>query len=702
MPIHALGQRWVLETATTAYAFGINAAGALAHCYWGCRLPRSTDYPPPPNPAVWASFDSAAHLTPEEYPAYGGMKFTEPSLKLTFADGTRDVVLCFVSATLNAENDELRIQLRDAAYPVHVTLIYRVHAAYDLIERSAEVRNAGETPITIERVWSATWHVPPGICYRLSHLSGRWADEWRLHRDQLPAGTTILESRRLNTSHHHNPFFALDQGHADEEQGAVWFGTLAWSGNWKLAAEVTDFGATQLALGINDWDFAWRLAPGTTFATPAAYAGYTDQGFGRASRMFHDFIRERIIPHGPTPHRVLYNSWEAVGFDVSVAAQSHLAELAAAMGVELFVVDDGWFHGRNHDQAGLGDWWPDAVKFPHGLGPLVERVRALGMAFGIWVEPEMVNPDSDLYRSHPDWIYRFPLREPTTGRNQLVLNLGRPEVQAYLIERLDTLLREHPISFIKWDMNRSISEPGWATAPGDQRELWVRHVQGLYHVWGTLRERHPAVFWQSCSGGGGRADLGILRYADQIWISDNTTPVARIEMQAGFSQLFPAITMEAWVTDMGPAFLPLAFRFHVSMCGSLGIGGNLLHWDEAQRTEAAQHIALYKAIRHIIQLGDCYRLRSAHEHPFSAVQYVSKDRSESVLFAFRTLIPRYAPLPPIYLRGLAPEALYAVEGFATPRSGAAWMHTGLQLSLRDLQSEVRRVRRVSGGWGCGG
>jgi alpha-galactosidase len=344
----------------------------------------------------------------------------------------------------------------------------------------------------------------------------------------------------------------------------------------------------------------------------------------------------------------------------------------------------------------LGDWWPDARKVPQGLAPLIERVNALGMDFGLWIEPEMVNPDSDLYRTHPDWVIHFPTRKRTEARNQLILNIARSDVQEYLITHLDRLLSNHNIAFIKWDMNRNVSEPGWPEAPGDQRELWVRYVYGLYRIWGTLRERHPKVIWQSCSGGGGRADLGILQLADQIWVSDNTEPSARLGIQEGFSQIFPANTMEAWVTDMGAEYLSLAYRFHVSMCGSLGVGGHLEHWGAEGRAEAARWIARYKAIRPIVQFGDMYRLRSPQEHPFSAVQYVSKDRSEGVLFAFRTHLPLPATLPPIYLRGLDPDASYEVEGMPGIYSGRYWMHAGLRIELRnDFESTVRSIRRVT-------
>jgi alpha-galactosidase len=709
MPIATTESGWVLETQSTGYAFGLNPAGRLIHCYWGTRLPQLGDYPAPSSSEGWASFNGPAQLEPEEYPGYGGASYIDPCLKVTFADGVRDLVLLFDSAQVDDGASELHIYLRDAAYPFRVTLHYRVHADYDLIERWVTATNDGDAPIAIERIWSAQWHMPLDEEYRLTHLSGRWLDEMHLRRELLLPGIKVLESRRVTTSHHHSPWFAIDRApsshstslgqagagfNADQDSGEVWFGALAWSGNWKLAAEVTDFGSTRINIGINDWDFTWRLMPGETFTTPGSYAGYTRAGFGAASRQLHDFVRDTILPHGQALHKVLYNSWEATFFDVDEVSQIELARHAAAMGVELFVIDDGWFHGRDSDNAGLGDWWPDARKFPSGLAPLIAQVEALGMEFGIWIEPEMVNPNSDLYRAHPDWVIHFPTRPRSEMRNQLILNFARADVQAYIIDQIDRLLSENKITFIKWDMNRNVSEPGWPDAPGDQRELWVRYVQGLYHVWGSLRERHPDVIWQSCSGGGGRADLGILRLADQIWVSDQTEAVARLSIQEGFSQIFPANTMEAWVTDVGADRRSLAFRFHVSMCGSLGVGGHLAHWSAQQRSEAAKWIALYKEIRPIIQFGDQYRLRSAQAHPFSAVQYVSKDRSAGVLFAFRTHLPDPVSLPAIRLRGLDPQARYQIEGFPAARSGLAWMADGLHVKLRDFESTVRYIQRL--------
>jgi alpha-galactosidase len=693
MTIIANAKSWILETKNSAYSFGFNNQGLLAHRYWGVRLPRAEDYPPPTNLPGWASFNSPAQLIPEEYPAPSGAKYVEPCLKITFADGTRDTWLDFENDLL-IEDNELVIQLRDRNYPLRVSLHYRVHPEADLLERWATLLNLGTQPISIERAFSAQWHLPLFGAYRLTHLSGRWLDEFHIQREALKPGLTVLESRRITTSHHASPWFAVDRGTAVEEQGEVWFGALAWSGNWKISAEVTDFYSTRVNIGLNDWDFTWRLQPGEVFTTPASLAGYTRHGFGDASRRMHDYIRGDVLPHGQSLHKVLYNSWEATTFNVDVPSQSRLAELAAGMGIELFVIDDGWFHGRVTDNAGLGDWWPDEIKFPDGLGPLIERVNQLGMEFGLWIEPEMVNPNSDLYRAHPDWVIHFPSRERSEARNQLILNLGRHDVQDFLIETMDRLLEQNKITFIKWDMNRNVSEPGWPDAPGDPRELWVRYVQGVYRVWGELRRRHPQVIWQSCSGGGGRVDLGILRLADQAWVSDNTEATARLNIQQGFSQLFPASAMEAWVTDAGRGRISLDFRFHVAMCGSLGVGGDLLYWSEEERERAAHWIALYKEVREIIQFGDQYRLGSPQDEPFTTLVYVNKEKTEGVLFAFRTHIPEPLFLPPVRLQGLDEQKLYEVEGMDEARSGLAWMQTGVQVFLSDFESTVLRIRAV--------
>ena len=351
------------------------------------------------------------------------------------------------------------------------------------------------------------------------------------------------------------------------------------------------------------------------------------------------------IPLCPeAPHRrlrpVLYNSWEATGFDVNEADQEALAEKAASIGVERFVMDDGWFGQRKDDHAGLGDWYVNPQKFPHGLKPLIDKVHSLGMDFGLWVEPEMVNPDSDLYRKHPDWVLNFPGRPRTEGRHQLVLNLARPDVRAYVYGFLDKLLSENDIAFLKWDYNRNWSEPGWPAAPlAEQKEVYVKYVENLYSILAELREKHPHVEIESCSGGGARVDLGILRYTDEVWPSDNTDPFDRLSIQDGFTYAYSPGLMMAWVTDspnwMNNRSTSLEYRFLSSMQGSLGIGANLNKWTPEDFATAKKLVAEYKAVRATVQDGALYRLISPlGGSEYSVTESVARDGHEAVVFAF--------------------------------------------------------------------
>jgi alpha-galactosidase len=683
-------QGWILQTDSSAYVLGISAQGHLIHRYWGPRLAVLTDYPDIQDPQAMDSFNLPENRRCYELGTSEGADFREPCITVRYADGVRDLQLRFLHAELDDQHDTLKIQLVDAPYGLQIRVCYRVLNTVDLIERWVEVSNAGSQPVEMGRIFSAQWHLPDLSAYWLSYVCGQWCDEMRWHHELISGGKKVLESRRLTSGHCGNPWFAVDDGQSSETQGQVWFGTLAWSGNWKTTFEFTENQTLHVLSGLNDWDFNWRLKPGETFTSPHAVAGTTTAGFGGASRALHDYIREEVLPHGKLNRKVIYNSWEATTFDVDVDSQIRLATLAAEMGVELFVLDDGWFHGRKADSAGLGDWWPDEVKFPLGLKPLISAVKQLDMDFGLWIEPEMVNPDSDLYRQHPEWVFHYPGRARTLARNQLILNLARPDVQEHLITVLDGLLSENEIDFIKWDMNRTISEPGWADAPGDARELWVRYVHGLYHIWGTLRARHPQVIFQSCSGGGGRADLGILAYADQIWVSDNTEATARLKIQEGFTRLFPAAVMESWVTDQNAALIPLSFSFHVSMCGVLGVGANILHWTPEQRQEAKTWIASYKTHRQLILWGDRFVLRSAYQHPVSAVLYLDKARLQGILFVFRTYLSEPAALPVIYFEGLLAQQLYEIAGVL--KSGAAWQQEGLQISLQNFESQMILVQ----------
>ncbi len=673
---------FVLEGTSSSYLFGFDERGLLKHISWGDRSATPGDFSAGFT-GEGTSNDPGVEIAREEYAPWGGMRFKEPCLKAAFADGTRDLSFLYKSHTI--EGSRLAIVLADAHYPLELTLRYRVIEEHDLIERSAEIQNTGSDAIAIDAAASAEFSLP-GTGWHQTNVFGRWAAELRRFREPLAYGKKVLESRRGSTGHNHNPFFILDRN-AGEEQGEVYFGALAWSGNFKITFEVPPYGHTRVVIGINDFDFSYRLMPGETFRTPEIYCGYTSGGFGDMTRRMHRFALRSLLPE---PHRaairpVLYNSWEATYFDVTCEGQIALAEKAAEMGVELFVVDDGWFGERHSDRAGLGDWTVNRRKFPEGLAPLIRRVKELGMEFGIWVEPEMVNPDSDLYRAHPEWAYRFDHREPTTGRNQLALNLCDPEVTDYIVSSMSSLLSENDISFVKWDMNRPVSEPGALNLPAeDRRSIWYRHTAALYAVMEELRRRFPKVVFEACASGGGRVDYGCLKRFDQFWTSDNTDALDRLEIQEGYSLLYPIKAMRAWVTDC-PNFLnkrtvPLRYRFHSAMAGALGIGGDLKKWAPGEIAEARELVARYKDVRRIVQEGDLYRLGSVGGG-FSAVQYVLA--GESVVFAFTRGEKFGDELIPLKLRGLDPGAMYRVdiEGFTFEKSGDFLMKSGITLHL---------------------
>jgi alpha-galactosidase len=702
---HLSGKKiWILNTKNSSYAFGLDNENMLRHIYWGKKLPFADDYVPPRINRVVSSHENINDIIGQEYPVYGGISYVEPCLKATFSDNVRDICPEYKSHSIKEDSvrSELIVELKDSYYDLIIRLHYAVIEDFDIVERHCEITNSGKTGISIESALSAAWNFPGDHGYRMTYLAGKWAGETQLKRTGLTQGKKVIESRRGYSSHHSNPWFAIDRGDAAEDNGDVWFGALNWSGNWKITAEETPHGLVSVAGGINDFDFEWMLEPGETFVTPVFSGGYSDSGFGKASRLMHGYQMEHVIPKesAALPRKVLYNSWEATYFDLSEKGQGELAEKAASIGAEMFVVDDGWFGKRNGDNAGLGDWNVNREKFPEGLAGLIKKVNGLGMDFGIWVEPEMVNPDSDLYRAHPDWVLNYPNRRRTEARNQLVLNLAKKEVRDYILHFMDDLLSGNNIKFVKWDFNRPISEAGWPEMPAQkQREIWVRFVRGLYEIIDILRKTHPGVLFESCAGGGGRVDLGILRRTDQVWTSDNTDAFDRLSIQEGFSYAYCPKIMMSWVTDspnwVNGRNVSLKFRFHSAMTGSLGIGGNLNHWTEEEMKSAGELVSLYKKIRHIVQEGSQYRLASINEGNFASVQYVTKDRTESVAFFFLHYRRFGDPVPCIKLKGLDPDRSYRLDSDNSVRSGQSLMSVGLYTGLKnDFDSAV--VRLVSG------
>jgi alpha-galactosidase len=697
---------WLITSQQSSYAMGIGPRGELQHLYWGGPISRSEDVPAARESRDISSFDPHEMLENEEFPGWGGPRYYEPALKITRADGDRDLVLHYENHRI--QGDDLEITLKDIRDDIETTLHYRLYPDTGIISRWAVVRNGTKQKITIESAQSATWYMPPGDGYRLSYLSGRWAAETQLNREPVHEGMKVLESRLGHTGHNLNPWFAIDPGDANEERGRVWFGALVWSGNWRISVEQTPYRQVRVTGGLNTFDFSYPLNPGESLETPEFFGGYSDHGFGGASRLLHTMELTHIQPGGlkARPRPVLYNSWEATGFNVTEAGQEALADKAAKLGVELFVIDDGWFGKRNTDRAGLGDWVVNPQKFPNGLKPLIKHVNDLGMDFGLWVEPEMVNPDSDLYRAHPDWVMNFPGRPRSELRNQLVLNLARDDVRDYLFSALDKLASEYNIRYFKWDMNRTFAEPGWPEVPPEeQKKLWVKYVRNLYDIISRLRAKHPNLEFESCSGGGGRIDPGILRYVDVFWTSDNTEAFDRLRIQEGFTEAYAPKLMLAWVTDVpntNGRSTPLQFRFLVAMQGALGIGANLNKWTDQDNELATRMIALDKRIRNTVQYGNLYRVLSPRTNDTTANEYVSKDGAEGLLFAFRHSQEYDTPPPVIYLEGLDSGAVYRLESIdrklldSQPELSGAWlMQNGLHLELKgDFDSTLVLLHRV--------
>ena len=700
------GKVFRLDASGTTYAFGINDHHELQTIYWGSALAAGDNLPPAARNAGAAAFDLPMSTNPEEYAGWGAGLTVEPALKVSFPDGTRDLVLHYVSHTIRG--NQLTVTLKDIDRAVFVDVRYSIDPETGIIGRSSLIRNMTATPVMIEEAASATWNLPHGTDYSLRYLTGRWAGEWNLQQQAIQSGETVLESKRGSTGHQNNPWFAIERGqHPDEESGDVWFGALAWSGSWRISVELDQLQQVRVTGGFNPFDFGYKLLPGKELETPVFYGGYANHGVGEASRLLHRFEMAKILPQAPAPRPrpVLYNSWEATGFAVNEAGQEALAEKAAKIGVERFVMDDGWFGQRKNDHAGLGDWTVNPQKFPNGLKPMIDKVHSLGMDFGLWVEPEMVNPDSDLYRKHPDWVLNFPGRPRTEARNQLVLNLARKDVRDYVFGFLDTLLRNNQIAFLKWDYNRNWSEPGWpAVASDEQKAVYVEYVRNLYGILRELRARYPKLEIESCSGGGGRVDLGILGLTDEVWPSDNTDPFDRLRIQDGFTYAYTPGVMMAWVTDspnwVNQRTTSLTYRFLSSMQGSLGVGANLDQWTDADFATAKQMIGAYKEIRKTVQQGSLYRLISPRGgSEASATESVSTGKRQAVLFAFLHSSQMGYPFPAVYLRGLDPAAKYritAISGSAakeTPAvaSGSYWMEHGVDVQLRgDFQAAAFR------------
>ncbi|MCD7723589.1 MAG: alpha-galactosidase [Clostridiales bacterium] len=672
---------FVLETKNTHYVLGVDGAGYNHHIYWGKKCAVG-DYC-----LNDIGNENSNHTKLDEYKQemtpFGQTMYRDCDIKAEFDDGCREINLNYCGHK-SAQNS-LELIFTDKYYPLKITLHYQVFDGCDIIKRFTTVENTGGGKIVFEKLASAQFSLPGVKPYTFKNTNGAWGGEFLETECTLEGGYAVYESRRGASNHNNSPYFIAHRG-ADENSGKVYFAALAYSGNFKVSCARDLYSTTRVVMGMNDFDFSHTLLGGERLDTPPVYCGHTI-GLGEMTRQMNAFAVKELLPRqfNKKVLPVLYNSWETTGFGVNAKQQMRLAEYASQIGIELFVMDDGWFGRRNDDRAGLGDWYVNKEKFPNGLDELIGRVNELGMDFGIWVEPEMVNPNSDLFAAHPDWVYHYPHRNACELRHQLVLNMTREDVQEYIFNILDSLLSKHNIKYIKWDMNRPFSETG-AQNLADPKMYSYLHTMAVYGIVDKLKAKHPAVAIESCASGGGRCDLGALSHFDQAWTSDNTDGIDRMTIQKGYSLLRPVKTMRAWVTDIEGINKPcsLDFRFAVAMQGSLGLGGNLMKYSGEDLEICKKNIALYKSVREIIQFGDMYRILDIEKDEVLLNQYVNTDKTKSVAFLLANGTRFFKKRIPVCFAGLAESKRYKlrIQNKTYEKGGAYLMNVGLSLHVR--------------------
>lgn len=667
--------QWILRTRTTDYIVSLLADGSgLTTDYWGERTaaPLAPWAPVDPVPPFEHRLDTA----PLEFASAGQRPNAFAELLIDRPDGLTGAVWSADERAIrhrsDATGDALEVPFTDELGGLRLTLHIVTRAHHDVIRRWITIENAGTAPVELPRAFSAAWNVLPSRAVEIHTLAGRWIQENQKRVTSLAWGTFSIGSRQGITSHAFAPTVTIVPAPDPDVRGAVpagaWGVALEWSGSWRLQVDSNPMGqrGVRVSCGVDDDTTTIVLDPGHRFESPASVGVFSPAGPDGVSAAWHEYQRRDLARDLTAGHHpVVYNSWFSTEFDVRIDHQLALAERARDLGVEVFVLDDGWFRGRTSDHAGLGDWQPDPAKFPNGLAELADGVSALGMRFGVWIEPEMVNPDSDLYRAHPDWVYRAGDRPLLTNRHQYVLDLGRPDVEAWAAETLRTVLGSADIRYLKWDMNRSITDGG---RPGDRhgREWSVQHTLAYYRLLQLIRDEFPHVTVEACSGGGGRVDNRVLGLADVVWVSDETGPRDRLRIQHGYLAAYPAHTMLSIVTHhpglRTPDRVSLAYRFAMGMTGVLGIGTDLLAWGDDELAEAAHWVARYGEIRDVVLRGRVATHGDPDDHRYT-VEFAGPD-GRVVLFVFSHEAERdgirTGLTPRVYPRLLADDRLYRV------------------------------------------
>lgn len=715
-----------LSTSKTSYVLKVLGSNHVAHVYWGKKIKaKNLDYVL--RSKNWGSFltntdnidDFMLEMTPQEYPGYGSTDLRTPAVELQFSDGTSATDFRYESHNIYAgknklnnlpatyvedENEAMTLELTlvDSLKNVKLILSYSVFEEFDAITRSVKIINESNEDVNINRVLSANVDFRDSD-YELLQLSGAWARERHIIRKEIRSGSQSIESRRGSSSHAQNPFMALVRKDTTEQHGEVYGFSLIYSGNFLANVEVDMYENARAQIGINPFDFTWLLKSKEEFTAPEAVLVYSNEGLTGMSHIYNCLYGKRLCKgkYRDEVRPILINNWEATYFDFNETKIKEIAREATNLGMELFVLDDGWFGKRDDDNSSLGDWFVNEEKLKGGLNKLATEINEMGLQFGLWFEPEMVSPISELYKEHPDWCIHIPGRNRSEARRQLILDYSREDVCNYIIEKISEVLSSAPISYVKWDMNRNMSEIGSAKLPANrQREVAHRYILGLYKVLEEITTRFPDVLFESCSGGGGRFDPGMLYYMPQTWTSDNTDAIERLKIQFGTSMVYPNASIGCHVSAVPnhqvDRITPIETRGVVAMSGNFGYELDITKLPESEKEIIKEQVKLYKEIRETIQFGKCYRLSSPFENNDIAWMFISKDCEEIIVSFVRTLAKPNSKFISLKLVGLDESSKYEILGENIIVGGDELMNIGLNVpELKgDYQAKIWRLKKV--------
>lgn len=702
MAIEYNNRKFHLYNDRMSYCIEITKLNDLMHMYWGKRLyDNDIEFPlvRRTSPTVCESeknTDYSLEALPLEYPYYGTTDLREPAVVIETADGCSVVEPRYTShkiyqgkpkiqglpAVYTESDDEcetLEIVLSDTNAGVEIVLIYTIFKDFDAISRCVKINNISDTHLYIDKICSASVDFMDDN-YNYMHFYGAHCKEKQIEICPVHKGSQGFESRRGASGHYENPFMVIADKNADEDSGDVYGFSLVYSGNHSFRIESDNYEMMRVQMGINPFNFRWKLSKGESFSSPEVIMVYSSDGIGAMSRTYHKLYRTRLC-RGKWRDKVrpvLLNSWEAAYFNFDEEKLLDFAKKGSEAGLELFVLDDGWFGKRNDDTTSLGDWFVNYEKLPHGIDWLAKSVNKMGLKFGLWFEPEMISPESKLYKKHPDWIFKVPGKNPNPARHQFILDLTRDEVCDYIINAVSDVLKSANIEYVKWDMNRNMSDVYSSFVESDrQKELMHRYILGLYKILDVLTSRFPDILFESCSSGGGRFDPGMLYYMPQVWTSDNTDALSRISIQYGSSMVYPASTMGAHAADapQGGRMTPLAFRSAVAMAGVFGYEFDITRLSQEEFEAVKCQVELYKEIRDIVMFGDMYRLTGIDDS-YVSWMYVSENKTKAVCTVVATVRHAGESRKRIKLKGLDEKAVYICEG--KEYSASALMNSGME------------------------